>query len=322
MRVQAVDDPGESMKLRAVLLVAVASMMAVMPTDDLLAQDKKKSKQKKTRESSFSLKGFEKVRFKQTPQGELHLHVLKPEGWKAADQRPGIVFFFGGGWNGGSPGQFEQHCRYLASRGMVAITAEYRVKSRHSTSPFECVKDGKSAVRWIRAHADVLGIDPERLAAGGGSAGGHVAASTGTTKTIVEDGEDLSVSHVPNAMALFNPVYNNGPGQYGHDRVKNKWREISPAHNIRRGVPPAIVFFGSRDKLVTVETAEAFQSAMKKVGSDSELHVTEGAGHGWFNYGKDGNKAFIDTVTKMDRFFAKLGWIEGKPKVREFLAAR
>ena len=310
------------MKLKTVLILAVASLMPFALAGDLLAQNKKKSKSKQKKESSFSFKGSQKIRFKQTPQGDLNLHVFKPEGWKESDKRPGIVFFFGGGWNGGTPGQFEQHCNYLASRGMVAITAEYRVKSRHNTSPFECVKDGKSAVRWVRAHADDLGIDPNRVASGGGSAGGHVAAAAGTTKTIVEEGEDQSVSHVPNAMALFNPVYNNGPGQYGHDRVKARWQEISPAHNIRKGVPPTIVFFGSKDKLVTVETAEAFQAAMKKVGSDCELHVTEGAGHGWFNYGRDGNKAFIDTVTRMDRFFAKQGWLKGKPRVEKFVAAR
>ena len=107
----------------------------------------------------------------------LQLHVFEPEGHKPSDRRPAIVFFFGGGWTGGGlpairpPTQFYPQCKYLASRGMVAISAEYRVKGTHGVSPFECVTDGKSAVRWVRAHAAELGIDPNRLASGGGSAG-------------------------------------------------------------------------------------------------------------------------------------------------------
>lgn len=314
------------MKDFRLLPLTLGFALALTPFAGAHAQTAKKKKPTKrkpaTNQQSFSYPGADKIRYKQTPQGDLHLHVFKPEGWKASDARPGIVFFFGGGWNGGSPGQFEQHCNYLASRGMVAITAEYRVKSRHNTSPFECVKDGKSAIRWTRAHAHELGIDPNRLAAGGGSAGGHVAAATGTTKAIEEADEDKAVSSVPNALALFNPVYNNGPGQYGHDRVKARWKEISPAHNIHKGMPPAIVFFGSKDKLVTVETAEAFRDAMRKADCKSELHVTAGAGHGWFNYGKDGNQAFIDTVSKMDAFFTDLGWLEGKPRVETFLGGK
>ena len=314
------------MTSKRIFTLVCTALLACSFVSGASAQSKKKSsknKQKaKAKETSFSFKGSKKLLFKSTPQGKLHIHVFKPDGWKASDLRPAIIFFFGGGWNGGSPGQFEQHCKYLASRGMVAITSEYRVKSRHKTLPYDCVKDGKSAIRWVREHSGELGIDPNRLAAGGGSAGGHVAASTATTTTIEEENEDLSVSSVPDALALFNPVYNNGPGQWGHDRVKERWREISPAHNIRKGMSPAIVFFGSKDALVTVKTAAEFQSAMRKIGSKSELKITEGAGHGYFNFGRDGNKAFIQTVTEMDEFFVELGWLMGAASVADFVAGK
>ena len=126
------------------------------------------------------------MQYKEASGAKLFLHVFNPEGHKTTDARPAIVFFFGGGWNGGTPKQFEPHCQYLARRGMVAITAEYRVKSRNKTSPFECVADGKSAVRFIRANAAKLGVDPKRVAAGGGSAGGHVAAATGNCPELEE----------------------------------------------------------------------------------------------------------------------------------------
>ena len=98
---------------------------------------------------------------------------------------------------------------------MVAMAAEYRVKSRHNTTPFECVMDGKSALRWIRKNAAKLGVDPERIGAGGGSAGGHVAAAVATVPGLNEEGEDLSISCLPDTLVLFNPVYDNGPGGFG-----------------------------------------------------------------------------------------------------------
>ena len=247
---------------------------------------------------------------------KLRLHVFDPDGHKATDKRPAVVFFFGGGWSGGTPTQFYAHSAYLASRGMVAMAAEYRVKSREGTSPFECVADGKSAIRYVRANAAGLGVDPDRIAAGGGSAGGHVAAATGTlAEALDEPGEDTAVSSRPNAMVLFNPVYDNGPDGYGHDRVKARWKEISPAHNIRKGTPPAIVFLGTKDKLIPVATAKKFQAAMKAVGSRSELMLFEGEGHGFFNHGRGGNAAYTTTVHAMDKFLASLGFLKGEPTI-------
>ncbi|MDA1017493.1 MAG: alpha/beta hydrolase fold domain-containing protein [Planctomycetota bacterium] len=246
----------------------------------------------------------------------LKLHVFEPKDFKQSDRRAAIVFFFGGGWNGGSPSQFYEHSAYLASRGMVAMCAEYRVKSRNDTTPFECVKDGKSAVRFIRAHADEMGIDADKLAAGGGSAGGHVAAATATVPGLDEDGEDKSVSSQPNALCLFNPVYDNGPKGYGYTRVKDRYKEISPMHNIRKGMSPAIVFLGTKDSLIPVATGEEFQKRMRDVGSQSELFLYKDQPHGFFNFGRSGGTYYHQTVTEMDRFLAKLGYISGPPTLK------
>ncbi|MFP6854496.1 MAG: alpha/beta hydrolase, partial [Opitutales bacterium] len=251
--------------------------------------------------------------YKEANDSKLLLHVFHPRGHNSKkDKRPAIVFFFGGGWNGGTPNQFRPHCIYLAERGMVAIAADYRVKSRQGTSPFECVKDGKSAVRWIRANAKKLGIDPSRVAAGGGSAGGHVAAATGNLPGLEEDGEDLSISSKPDALVLFNPVYDNGPKGYGHSRVADRYKEISPMHNLRKGSPPTIVFLGDQDKLIPVSTAEKYKTAMEKIGSRSDLHVYAGQSHGFFNQGRKGGY-YEKTVLEMDKFLVSLGWLASKP---------
>jgi acetyl esterase/lipase len=256
------------------------------------------------------------VVYKTVGDVSLALHLFQPEDHKATDKRPAIVFFFGGGWNGGTPSQFYPHCAYLASRGMVAAVAEYRVKSKHGTSPYECVRDGKSAVRFLRSNAKRLGIDSDRLAAGGCSAGGHVAAATATVTAFNQKDEDTTVSCVPNALVLFNPVYDNGPDGYGQSRVKERWREFSPLHNIRKGIPPAIVFLGTKDKLIPVKTGEKFRDMMRSVGSRSELFLYEDQPHGFFNFGKSNNKFYVQTVTEMDKFLASLGYLNGDPTVK------
>ena len=241
----------------------------------------------------------------------------------AKDRRPAVVFFFGGGWNGGTVKQFQQHARYLAGRGMVAFVADYRVKSRQGTAPDACVADGKSAVRWIRSRAAALGIDPNRLAAGGGSAGGHVAATTGICDGLDDPADEHSdISSKANALLLFNPVYDNGPEGYGHDRVKTWFPAISPAHNITPDDPPTIVFLGTRDNLIPVPTAERFDAALEQAGIRSELWLYPDQPHGFFNESKS-QESFLDTVERMDAFLVSLGWLEGpadKPLLKSLLS--
>jgi len=245
--------------------------------------------------------------FKTVGDASLKLYMFYPEGHQASDKRPAIVFFFGGGWMGGSPSQFYPHCKHLAVRGIVAISAEYRVQKQHKTTPRECVKDGKSAIRWIRRHAAELGVDPARIAAGGGSAGGHVAAATATTKGFEEDGEDLSVSSRPDALVLFNPVFDNGPDGYGYDRVKAYWQEISPLHNLDGNAPPTVVFFGTKDKHVPVSTAEAYKQRMDALGRRCDLHLYEGQPHGFFNHRN--TEYYVKTVEEMDRFLESIDFL-------------
>jgi acetyl esterase/lipase len=235
--------------------------------------------------------------------------------------RPAIVFFFGGGWTGGSPAQFEPHCRHLAARGMVAITADYRVDSRHHVKPVACVADAKSAVRWVRANASRLGIDPARIAAGGGSAGGHLAAAIATVSGFDEPTEDRRISAVPNALVLFNPALVLAPiagvdikgfeTRVGAERMGTDPRNLSPAHHVKRGTPPAIIFHGKADTTVPYSTAEAFTRAMQAAGNRCELVGFEGMGHGFFNAGRKDSR-YEETVAAMDRFLVSLGWLTAR----------
>lgn len=224
------------------------------------------------------------VTYKSLDGIELKLDVFEPEGLKSTDHRPAIVFFFGGGWSGGSTKQFYQQAEAMAAQGMVAFSADYRVKGRNKTTPFECVKDGKSAIRWVRQHAAEFGIDPARIVAAGGSAGGHVAACTGVIEGNEEAGEDAGVSSVPNAMILFNPVLDTTDKGYGAKSFKPEQQTtISPCHHVRKGIVPTLLFHGTADKTVPFENAERFTRLMKEAGNECVLVSFEGKDHGFFN---------------------------------------
>lgn len=254
---------------------------------------------------------------------ELNMYIFTPEGHSQADKRPAIVFFFGGGWRGGSPAQFAEQCRYFASRGMIAITVDYRVLSRHGTRAVACVADAKSAFRWARTHASELGVDPNRIAAGGGSAGGHIAACAGVVPGMEEPGEDTTVSSRPNALVLFNPPLALAPIDGEHplgekaatikERVGDDPQKISPYHHVKAGQPPTIIFFGTDDMLL--KGARHFAEASTKAGNRCELLTWEGLKHGFFNYGRDDNKPFEETIQAADQFLASLGYLEGEPTI-------
>jgi acetyl esterase/lipase len=256
--------------------------------------------------------------YKKVDGRDLKLYVTKPHGWQPVDRRPAIVFFHGGGWVGGAPGQFTEHSKYLASRGMVAVQVEYRLLDRDSKDPPTiCVHDAKSAMRWVRSRAEELGIDPQRIASGGGSAGGHLAAVVGMVAGLNDPQDNLDSSAKSNAMVLFNPVFDNGPDGWGHQRTGKRYQEFSPFHNVTKDDPPAIVFLGSADRLIPVSTAEKFQQRMKAAGVSCEVNIFEGKPHGFFNYGRDGNRPYYETVVAMDRFLTSLGWLSGPPTLKE-----
>jgi acetyl esterase len=311
------------MKILTLLFITI---LGIAGAAEKAATERRAKKSGATYPPVFS--GAQVVTYKTVGETKLALNVFNPEGHKASDSRPAVVFFFGGGWTSGSPGQFEQQCRYLASRGMVAITADYRVASRHQVKAAQCVADAKSAIRYVRAHAKELGVDPKRIAAAGGSAGGHIAACTGTVPGLDEPGEDKAVSSVPDAMVLFNPALTLAPvagndfGGFGArvpaEKLGAEPVAISPTHNVKVGAPPTIVFHGKADSTVPFATVEVFAAAMKKAGNRCEVSGFEGQQHGFFNFGRGDNAMFRETVKQADKFLTSLGWLSGEPTVDTF----
>jgi acetyl esterase/lipase len=254
--------------------------------------------------------GDDTIVYKETAGRPLHLFIDKPADWKAGAKRPAIVFFFGGGWVGGTPNQFKPQSEHFAARGAVGIRVEYRVIPKGDPGPpLVCIQDAKSAMRYVRGHASELGIDPARIAAAGGSAGGHLAAATALLPGLDDPKDDLAVSPRPDALILFNPVFDNGPGQWGNGRVGNRYKEFSPAHHVDAKAPPTIVFLGEEDKLIPVQTVRNFADAMKKSGARCEALFYPGVGHGFFNKGANGGREFKATLAAADSFLVTLGWL-------------
>lgn len=274
------------------------------------------------------IEGAKEINFKTIDNVQLNLWIFNPSGQKANDKTSAIIFFFGGGWNSGSPVQFVPHCEYLAARGMVAIVADYRVFSRNNVRVNKCVSDAKSAIRWVREHASQLGVDTDKIAAGGGSAGGHLAASTATLSEFDEPTENLHVSSKPNALVLFNPALIVAPVEIKIEGFENKMENMeermgakpesmSPFHNVAQGTVPTIIFHGTDDTTVPFVTAQLYSEKMNSLGNSCKLIAYEGESHGFFNFGNKSNGAFIDTVNKMDQFLVSLGYLKPPPRAFE-----
>lgn len=253
-----------------------------------------------------------KILYKVVNGDSLYLHVFGTKPCKKPTAV--IVFFFGGGWVGGTPKQFYQQSKYLASKGILAISAEYRIKKQHGTSPFDCVEDGKSAVRYIREHAIDFNIDPNKIIASGGSAGGHVAICTALIEGFENTSENQNISSFPNAVIGYNPVFDTTEKGYGYKKVVGRETEISPCHQVKKNMPPMLLFHGKKDKTVPFENAERFTRLMNEAGNSCELVAVDDAGHGFFNghYFRKSNTDDHFNLTMLDTevFLRELGFLK------------
>ncbi len=244
----------------------------------------------------------EKVLYKKTPQEDLYLYILRPQG-KSGKALPAIVYFTGGGWVAGDVYGQIPNPAWFRDHGIIGIEADYRVKSRHGTTPIECIQDAKSAIRYVRQHSKELGIDPNKIIAAGGSAGGHLAATTfldgGDTP-----GENLKISSKPNAIVMHNPVLGEGFGKEFFDAHP----EFSPILHVEKGWPPTILSNGTKDKTTPFEYAEKFTRLMKAAGNTCELIPIKDADHScdW----PVSNPNFLPTIQRMTDFLKEQEFIK------------
>lgn len=208
-------------------------------------------------------------------------------GLGGATARPAMLFFHGGGWSGGTPLQFAPFAEALAADGWRAFSAEYRLIGHGARTAEDCVVDARAALRWLRDHAGQHGIDRTRIFAGGGSAGGYLAARLALTD---EDGRPRGqtpgayggAAPVVAGLALFNPVIdpNLRPG------LAAKFADPAAAallHAITVGQPPLLLLNGEADETTPLETAKTFAAQYEASGNVATLQTWPEVGHAFFN---------------------------------------
>lgn len=244
--------------------------------------------------------------YRRTPQGNLTSHVFYPPDWKKEDRRPVVAFFYGGGWRNGSPAQFLPQAEYFAVRGLVCVVFDYRVLSRHGTGPDASVADARAALRWIRAQADVLGIDPTRVAAVGGSAGAHLVAMTAVNNAVEPGVEDPRISCRPDAQVLFNPPLDLTEMNIRDEAGRAVSWALSPLLHVQSGLPPAVLFYGSTDPFL--EQGRRYWQKTREADNSCQLFVAPDAPHGFFNQAP----WLVSTTVEVDRFLQRLGYLTGE----------
>ena len=262
---------------------------------------------------------------KKVPEGKLYaykesggekqqIEVHFPEGHDPSkDVVPGIIMFHGGGWSSGDKAQFRYLCHYFASRGIVAATANYQLAKKKGKQSDKgsgkgsdkgsnkrvCVTDAKSAIRWYKQNAGELGIDPKRIITGGASAGGHICLLATTNPGLDDPKDPTGFDTSVVAYLLFNPALT---------ATDAKDPEVDALKHLKKDLPPAIVFFGTKDKWL-----KGWNPAVQKIKKLRIKYVdswsAEGKGHSFFN-----KQPWADvTIKACDEFLLKHGLIEGTP---------
>ncbi|MBK7035038.1 MAG: alpha/beta hydrolase [Chitinophagales bacterium] len=256
---------------------------------------------------------------------EMHLNIYYPENHLTNLPSPVIIYFFGGAFIHGSPIQFEEHCKYFAGRGIVAIAADYRVISRNKGNALNCIYDAKSAIRYLREHARELNIDPDKIVMAGGSAGAFLAIECAINDTKWQDASDnAAVSPVPNALVLLNPVVNAMEHKFRIAKFLDDEKapeseshasEIDPMTHIKPGMPTAIAFHGTADKISAYKFVKQFSDDYIAAGNKMDLHTYEGEKHGFTSMQNKGGKYFLESLKLTDEFMISLGYLSGSPSV-------
>ncbi|MGC3965968.1 MAG: alpha/beta hydrolase [Pirellulales bacterium] len=248
------------------------------------------------------------ITYKTAGDQELTMHVFEPKGKVPAGGRSCYVTIHGGGWTGGTPDRMYPFAKHFADLGMLGISLQYRLMPKGSTNtPFDCVRDGRSALRYLKTHAKELDINPDKIAVSGGSAGGHVCLATALFPGVDDPADDLTIDPTPAALVPLFPVIDTSPEGYGTAKCGPDWKQISPLHHVRTGLPPTLIFFGTADTVTPFIGAEKYLAACKKVGTPCELVIDDGGIHGYLM--KDAKK-YDDTMARTEQFFRTLKLLE------------
>jgi acetyl esterase len=252
---------------------------------------------------------------------DLKLFCFQPSGERHV-LRPAAVWIHGGGWVGGTCESFFPMARYTASRGAASFLVQYRLVNTNGTvTVSNCVADCKSAVRYLRSHAEELGIDPHRIAVIGESAGGHLAACVGVLDGFDDPTDDFKTSARPDALVLYNPLTKFEGSNFeklfaGATEKTNLMHALSPLLHVRKNLPPTICIHGLADSVVSPDDSRQFADAMQIAGNRCDLVLLPETPHAFLipNY-KCSEQTIVNSLLIADKFLTSLGWFSGKPNL-------
>lgn len=248
------------------------------------------------------------IEFGSTPHGPLYLDIYR-RAELPSEPLPVVLFVFGGGWVMGDRNQL-QHLDLLrlVERGYALVTSDYRY-STDAIFP-ALIHDVKAAIRWIRANASNQGLDPDRIAILGPSAGGHLAALAGTSGDVhslegdLRDwtpGERMLSTRVQATVDFFGPtdftVYEAQHRANGLGDSDRPWfidllvggpvsehvdlvQMLNPIRYVDPGDPPFLIIHGDRDDVVPLQQSEMLATALQHAGVDVTFLTIEGGDHG------------------------------------------
>jgi acetyl esterase/lipase len=243
---------------------------------------------------------------------DLEAYVFSAAAEGTGEPRAAIVLFYGGGWAQGEPSWAFARARHFAEQGMVAVAAEYRLSDQKAITPIEAMADARAVIRWMRAQAGSLRVDPRRIAAYGWSAGAHLAASA----AIFEDRSSAGSAR-PDALVLVSPAVSLVSDQWFQRLLgtRGKASEFSPDLHVREGLPPTLILQGSADTVTPLPGVRGFCDRLIVAKNTCEMHVYEGFGHLFTPAGvrddgqpKPDPATAADALARADRFLKSLGF--------------
>jgi acetyl esterase/lipase len=259
---------------------------------------------------------YQDIVYKTAGSTSLHAHLFRPETKTSKAKSAAIVLFHGGGWNVGSADWTDDDAKHYAKLGMIALSGDYRLSDQKEITPLDAMSDARDLIRWVRKHADELQIDPQKIAAYGVSAGGHLAVSA----AVFPHPEESAVDARPNALVLLSPAVSLTGDNWPRILLIGKAdiRSISPLDNIHGALPPTLIVNGDSDTETPLAEAERFRKAAVASASNCDLVIYQGVGHlltrsldphaqemGPFDIDP---ADMADAHVKIDAFLAKLGY--------------
>ena len=207
------------------------------------------------------------------------MDVFYPKDYEDSEEHPAVILFHGGHWIGGNKSMMHPVAKKFTAKGFVAFSVQYRLERENGSTPFDALKDAKSAIRYIRKNASTFKIDPQQIIAGGNSAGGHLVAAAACTDSYNEPSDDQNISCVPDGVILYAAVIDNGPTGYGYNRIGEKYLDFSPFHLVKANLPPTLILHGEDDELLSCDRMREYCQALIAKQNACSIKCYRDVGH-------------------------------------------